>query len=127
MRARTDAHGPRCTDIIVDFHEVQIAVEHLNAPVSSVRHVDISLGVRRDRVVDSCVLHESAQHDQLASVNCRLAPLNALDIRRELPVTRLATKLRRSPDAAQMRRSAEFTISGPNALPRRRRSFSGAL
>ena len=37
---------------------------------------------------DCCVLHESAQHDQVASANCRLAPLNDLDIRRELPVTR---------------------------------------
>src|SRR5881409_1273474 len=50
VRARTDANGPRCADIIVNFDEIQIAVEYLNTPVPAVRDVNISFGVGSDRV-----------------------------------------------------------------------------
>src|SRR5437867_744199 len=49
VRAGTDANGPRCADVIVNFDEVQIAVEYLNTPVPAVRDVNISFGVGRDR------------------------------------------------------------------------------
>src|ERR1017187_4710474 len=50
MRSRGNAEGPRGADLVVDRLELQVVVENLNAAVAPVSHVDVALGVHRDRV-----------------------------------------------------------------------------
>src|SRR6187399_1493847 len=52
VRSRADAHRPRRADVVVDGAQHELAVEHLNAAVLPVGHVDVALGVGGDRVRD---------------------------------------------------------------------------
>src|SRR5438552_2708098 len=50
MRSWSDTYGPGRADVVVDFEQVQVAIENLDPSVSTIRHVDIPFRVRRDRV-----------------------------------------------------------------------------
>src|SRR5580704_11192454 len=48
MGSTRNAHSPRCTNVVYDLFQIQIAIENLDSAIAAIAHIYIPLCVRRD-------------------------------------------------------------------------------